>query len=265
MSRYIRRIVKKILPQSVQSFIQCKLKERNDWRIMEKTLAQYNNMCSPDIPGFVILDPYVKTDRIFNGIQYYSQVYQDYYLDHYVFHEKENGIFLDVGGNDPIYINNTYFFELNRNWTGLAFEPMPKMHQRWKESRKVQCIQVALGSRKGEMEFCEYEEDYMSGLVSNVDYNGKVAKNYKVNIVTLGSILKKYKITHVDFISLDVEGAELDVLNGIDFSAVVIDYFVIENNKGFEKEQEIRRFLIKKHYKLKAKLWIDEIWEREKD
>lgn len=265
MNKYLLGAAKKVIPQSVKDFIIRKMEKRVDEQKVEAVLKQYENICNSSIPGFIILDPYVKTDRIFDGIQYYSQVYQDYYLDRYIFHGKENGIFLDIGGNDPIKINNTYFFEINRNWTGLAFEPMPKMNQRWKEFRKVKCMQVALGRQSGRAEFCEYEDDYMSGIVSNVDYNGKVTNRYKVKVATLESILRHYKITHVDFMSIDVEGVELDVLNGINFGEVAIDYIVIENNKGDKKERPIREFLIRHGYRLKAKLWIDEIWEKKND
>lgn len=262
MNKYLYFVATKIIPRSLQDVIKQKIKEHYDESQVERKLSQYDSMCNDDIPGFIILNPYIKTDRIFDGIQYYSQVYQDYYLDRYIFQGKEKGVFLDVGGNDPIYINNTYFFEKNREWTGLAFEPMPKMHSKWKELRKVKCIQAALGSKRGETEFCEYEDDYMSGIATNVDYDGKVTRNYKVKVVTLKSILNKYKINQVDFMSIDVEGGELDVLKGINFNEVTIDYIVIENNKGFEKEREIRRFLIKHDYKLIAKLWIDEIWKK---
>lgn len=250
-------VVKKIMPQPLKEFIN---------KIVQR--RKVNRVCNAGLPGFVILGAYeddVKINKVFNGIQYYSQVYQDYFLDQYIFHGKENGVFLDVGGNDPIQINNTYFFEHNRNWSGLAFEPMPKMSQRWKEVRKVECIPVALGSQNGEMEFCEYEDDSMSGAAVEVDYNGKVANKYKVKVVTLESILKRYKISHVDFMTIDVEGSELGVLNGINFDEVSIDYIVIENNKGKKKERMIHKFLVNHNYRLKAKLWIDEIWEKKKD
>lgn len=261
MNEYLLGIAKKIVPQPIKDIIKNKIKKRK----LERTFTQYDKMCNSGVPGFIILDPYKKTDSVFDGVQYYSQVYQDYYLDHYIFHGKENGIFLDVGGNDPVKINNTYFFERNRNWSGLAFEPMPKMNQRWKELRKVECIQVALGRQSGEIEFCEYKEDSMSGIASEVDYDGEVANHYKVKVATLEEILRSYKITHVDFMTLDVEGTEFDVLNGINFDEVSIDYIVIENNKGDEKEKRIRKFLVRHEYRLKAKLWIDEIWEKKND
>lgn len=262
MNKYLLWIGKKVIPQPIKDYITCKMLMRDEKCRLESILAPYEKMCNSGVPGFIVLDPYVKTDRIFNGIQYYSQMYQDYYLDQYIFGEKKNGFFLDVGGNDPIKINNTYFFELNRNWSGLAFEPMQKMNQRWKQIRKAECIPVALGNQTGEMEFCEYEEDYMSGLASKVDYDGKIANRYTVKMETLANVLEKRGITHVDFMSLDVEGAELGVLSGIDFNTVTIDYIVIENNKGIEKEQPIRKFLVMHNYRLRAKLWIDEIWEK---
>lgn len=249
MNKHLRKIAKKVAPQAIID-------------IIKRPRPKYGRICNAGIPGFIILDPYVKTDRMFNGIQYYSQVYQDYYLDQYVFHEKENGTFLDVGGNDPTYINNTYFFEKNRNWRGLAFEPMPKMNQRWKELRKVECIPAALGRREGEMNFLEYEADYNSGFAREVDFDGKIKSSYKVKVLTLEKVLAQYKINHVDFMSIDVEGAELDVLHGIDFNKVSIDYIVIENNKGWAKERKIRKFLTDHNYELKARLWIDEIWKR---
>lgn len=262
MNKKLLEGAKRVIPQSVKDIINFNINKRNDEQKIKDVVMECDNMCNANVPGFIVLDPYIKTDRIFNGIQYYSQVYQDYYLDQYIFHGKENGIFLDVGGNDPIKINNTYFFELNRNWSGLAFEPIPKMNRRWKDLRKVECIQVALGCQSGEMEFCEYEEDYMSGIASDVDYKGRVANKYRVKVVALKSVLKRRGITHIDFMSIDVEGAELNVLRGIDFDEVTIDYIVIENNKGMEKQRLIHEFLIRHDYELKAKLWIDEIWKK---
>lgn len=256
MNKYLLGIAKKIVPQPIKDFINFKIERRI-----------VNCMCVSGVP-FIVLgsyEDYEETGRVFNGMQYYSQMYQDYYLDRYIFHGKENGTFLDVGANDPIRINNSYFFELNRNWDGLAFEPMPKMNQRWKEHRKVECVQIALGRHSGEMEFCEYEDDSMSGVATEVDYNGKVANKYMVKVEALENVLERHKITHVDFMSLDVEGAELDVLNGINFDKVCIDYIVVENNKGSKKERLVRDFLISHNYSLKAKLWIDEIWEKKSD
>lgn len=258
----IRRLVAKFVPTAIKKRRRDYLNSKQDKKENENLLAMYESIIGQFPHGFVALNPYVKTEKIFDGVQYYSQFYQDYFLDKHIFNKKDNGVFLDIGGNDPIYINNTYFFEKERNWTGLAFEPMPKMAEKWAEYRRIPCINKALGSSKDVTEFCEYAEDYMSGLSSNVDYNGEIINRYQVEVSTLCDELSAFNINQVDFMSIDVEGAELDVLKGIDFGKVRIDYIVIENNKGNEKERVIREYLIKNNYILIARLWIDDVWKR---
>lgn len=77
---------------------------------------------------------YAATGKVFNSEQYYSQAYQDYFLDSYIFRKKKGGFFLDIGGNDPVNINNTYFFEKSRGWKGLAFEPMTAQRETWNQA-----------------------------------------------------------------------------------------------------------------------------------
>lgn len=190
------------------------------------------------VPGFVLMDSFPKIDKKLYGLQYYSQVYQDMYLDNCIFHGKIKGVFLDVGGNDPVHINNTYFFETSREWTGLAFEPVPQLNNEWKVHRKVECLPYALGSVEKDVEFCEYEKNYMSGVEQAVDYKGTIKNKYMVSMKKLSTVLKEKRINYVDFMSLDVEGSELDVLKGIDFQKVYIYCIVIENNKVIKDEKK---------------------------
>lgn len=262
MNKYFVSLVRFVVPEKIRQRL---------WKIYyrkqdKKVLRAYTAFCKKNT-AFFTLKPWNETyvffkNKVINGIQYYSQFYQDYYLDTFIFNKKENGFFLDIGGNDPVRINNTYFFEKERSWTGLAFEPMPAMNKKWKEMRKVECMQIALGSSISEMEFCEYEDDYMSGFSDSVDYTGKVKSKYKVNVFPLEKVLKEKSISHIDFVSMDIEGSELEALNGIDFDSVTIDYFVIENNKGVKKERSIRNFLLKQNYVPIARLYCDDIWKR---
>lgn len=249
-------IIKKMIPNSVKVFIKVRRKKRN----IRKMLGWccYN----PDkTMGFIMLPPHEEDNNTLGGMQYYSQMQQDMYLDNVLFHRKEDGFFCDVGGNDPIFINNTYFFERERKWKGIAFEPMPKMNEKWKQIRGgVECLQCALGKEEKTVEFCEYEDDYMSGLEREVNYQGAVKNKYKVEMRRLADVFCERNITYVDFMSIDVEGSELGVLEGIDFSAVTIHVIVIENDKGGGKENAIRKFLHKKGYVLQARLWIDDVW-----
>ena len=252
----IKSVIKSITPSPIWKY----LRHKKHLQVLSDYLSSTG---AYGFSGFLLLDSeedYAKTGKVFNGEQYYSQAYQDYFLDNYIFRKKEGGFFLDIGGNDPVSINNTYFFEKSRGWSGLAFEPLDALREKWKTSRKTECLPYALGASAGEVEFCEYVNHGMSGLSDEVEYGGKVKARYKVPIKRLADILDERGIKHVDFVSLDVEGAEIGVLSGIDFSRVDIDCFTIENNKGWQREKRLRRFMINAGYRLKARLWLDEVW-----
>ena len=100
----------------------------------------------------------------------------------------------------------------------------------------------------------------MSGFTEDVEYTGSVRARYAVPVRRLADILSERGITHVDLVSLDVEGAEIEVLSGIDFSLVEIECFTIENNKGREREVRIRKFMKDAGYKLIARLWLDDVY-----
>ena len=256
----IKTIIKSVTPYPVWEYLRRKKQSLS----MSLSMKQYlRSTGAGGFNGFFVLDSeenYAKTGKVFNGEQYYSQAYQDYFLDNYIFRKKHGGFFLDIGGNDPVNINNTYFFEKSRGWKGLAFEPMTAQREKWKTSRETECLPYALGRADGEAEFCEYYDHGMSGFSKEVEYSGSVKARYKVPVRRLTDILSERGISHVDFVSLDVEGAEIDVLRGIDFSKVEIDCFTIENNKGLRRERRLRKFLREAGYRLKAKLWLDEVW-----
>lgn len=202
-------------------------------------------------------------DKKFGGKEYYSQEYQDFVVDNLIFHHMENGVFLDIGANDPIFINNTYFLEKERGWTGLAFEPLESLNKKW-SLRKTECMQVALGKVNGVREYTEYlqQYDYMSGFSSVVDFDGPIKDKYKVQVRKLGEILEEKNITHVDYVSLDVEGAEIEVLQGIDFNKCDFTCFMVELEER-EETFEVRKFFIENGYCFLGRLWHDDIWIKE--
>jgi hypothetical protein len=63
----------------------------------------------------------------------YSQIRQDLFVKR-ILQEKNNGLFLDIGGAWPTYLNNTYLLEKNYNWTGASIELEPVYKSQWEES-----------------------------------------------------------------------------------------------------------------------------------
>lgn len=65
---------------------------------------------------------------------YYGQAHQDKYVLN-VLKEKRNGFFLEIGSNDPVFINNTYLLESQYDWRGIMVEYCPRFLQSYKEKR----------------------------------------------------------------------------------------------------------------------------------
>lgn len=188
---------------------------------------------------------------------YSSQAGQDRVVDHVLKH-KRGGTFVDVGGYDGVTGSNTFFLETNRGWTGALVEPVSKQIERAKKNRQCPCVEVAIASKDGEAEFIEITEGYtqMSGLADSYDKNllGTVRadKRHKENVVkvktqTLSAILTEMGLENPDFISLDIEGGEIECLNSFPFDKHDVTIWSIENNTG---TSEIKQIMDSKGYDL---------------
>lgn len=188
---------------------------------------------------------------------YTSQFGQDWFV--YNYFKQQKGTFLDVGANHPTFISNTYALEQN-GWTGLAFEPQEHLYKLWKSMRTVECLPYACGKENKKVQFRVCEGDTSSGVASHVEKPGKIIE---VQQVRIGDILKEKNISHIDYMSVDVEGYEYDVLEGIDFESVDIELIGLENNKGGDKgEQELREYMRKKGYRYIARIEIDDFFAK---
>ncbi|SHE95778.1 FkbM family methyltransferase [Schwartzia succinivorans] len=198
--------------------------------------------------------------------QYYSQCGQDLFVD-FLLNGKTDGVYLDVGGNDPIVINNTYYFE-KKGWSGLAFEPLKKYIPKWKEQRKVRCLQIALGDKADIIRFSEAKKDYLSrrssgnggvGVTGDCD-EAEIVDTYEVSQRRLCDVLEEYGMHDIDYLSLDVEGMEYEILSGINWDVDNIKILSVENVDSLSSELKIRQFLVDKGYIYLARLSSDDFF-----
>lgn len=202
----------------------------------------------------------------------YSQLEQDKILDHALFSSKEGGVFVEVGATDGYHFSNTLFFEKWRGWRGICIEPNPIEFEKLKNSSRT-CIKenYAISDKEGETEFLAIDGygKGLSGMISS--YDPKHLKRieqelkghdstrhiYKVKTIPLQKLLDRHQITYVDYCSIDVEGAEMQVLQSIDYDKTYIECFTIENNYGLERET---KYLKSKGYSLWKRVGWDDFF-----
>jgi FkbM family methyltransferase len=176
---------------------------------------------------------------------FYSQDNQDEYLETNIFKGYKNGFYVDVGAHDGISINNTLYFEKNNNWRGINIEPIKKVFDKLVINRPNNInLNCAVCNNDGETEFlCNtgYTE-MISGIKDNFDIrhlerlqseniqHGSMTELIKVETKKLKTILDENDISHINYLSIDVEGAEFEVIKSINFDKVFIDVIGFENN-----------------------------------
>jgi FkbM family methyltransferase len=203
--------------------------------------------------------------------EYHAQHRQDQFLNEKIFHNKRNGVFLDIGANDGVSISNTLFFERELDWTGLCVEPIPEVYERLKNNRKCITVHGCISDKTQKDQFLKIEgyPAMLSGLMSKYDPRHINRINHEINVYggsktlidmecyNINELLEKNNISYIDFCSLDIEGGELDVLKTIDFDKITIKAFAIENNYP---SNEIKKFMTSKGYELFEVLECDEIY-----
>ena len=176
---------------------------------------------------------------------FFSQYNQDRSLENCIFKGFKNGFFMDVGAHDGVDLNNTLYFEVNNNWSGINIEPIPNVYRRLITNRpKSININCAIDEKCGKESFFlnhGYTE-MLSGLKKDFDIrhlnriNGEniqyqsFTEEILVNTQTITNICKEYNINRINYLSIDVEGGEMSVLKSIDYDNIFIDVIGFENN-----------------------------------
>tara|TARA_B100000900_G_C20588764_1_gene720745 strand:- start:271 stop:918 length:648 start_codon:yes stop_codon:yes gene_type:complete len=195
---------------------------------------------------------------------YYSQDNQDKYLQENIFKGYKNGIFVDVGAHDGVDINNTLYFEQNHNWTGINIEPIKRVYDVLVKNRP-KCINLdcAICNYNGKTKFISNSGwgERLSGIQDTMDirHHERLARDRKthkgeteivdVNTRRLESILDEHNISHINYLSIDVEGGEYEVIKSINFEKVFIDVIGFENNYE-DNSIPIVKYLEEKNFKI---------------
>ncbi|MDH3943092.1 MAG: FkbM family methyltransferase [Anaerolineae bacterium] len=202
---------------------------------------------------------------------YFGQNLEDKVLWNF-FGKKNNGFFIDVGAFDGVYLSNTYLFEL-MGWEGICIEPHPSSFEKCKENRPNSiCIHAACVGDNSIEQITFYSEElgFLSGLSNREEelrkrYKGR-NKNFAgyeeilVPSFTLNDILtSQNQYSPIDFVSIDVEGAEIDVLKGFDIQKYQPSVLLIEANT-YEEEIALDNYLLNKMGYFKSRRLVENLF-----
>ena len=150
----------------------------------------------------------------------------------------KDGFYIECGANDGVNQSNTWYFEKSLNWRGILIEPNKQIFEELKKNRSSKNIfeNVALVSESFNKKVYLTNDNLESKIAGNLNNS-----NIEVFTSTLNNILKKNEIYKINLFSLDVEGYEENVLNGIDLKIFDIDYILIETN-NFEKINSVLKY-----------------------
>lgn len=169
------------------------------------------------------------------------------------FKNKENGFFIEVGANEPdIILSQTYHLEKNLHWNGLLFEPIGYLCDKLTSTRVgSKTFEVACTSpdKVGNaiLRIPVNKDIEITGHASlevNVDHSLLFkTRDIIVKATTLDIILEKENIKKVNFLSIDVEGTELDVLKGFNIQKYSPELIIIEDRMVFlSKHLYLKKF-----------------------
>ena len=175
---------------------------------------------------------------------------------------KNKGIYIDVGCHHPFLNNHSYLLHKS-GWEGINIDVDYNSIDMFNFFRKRDVnIQTAVTDHKGEVDLFFFHNRAAKNTISK-EFGSNAKEQKKINSNTLNNIIQnsKFKNSKIDFVSIDVEGNEMNVLNGFNLKRykpkLILLEFILPNKKEFYEKNineiinsEVYKFLIKNEYKL---------------
>lgn len=222
-----------------------------------------------------IVDASAIPSDFYENNQWFSQLRQDFIVSK-LLGGKRNGYFVDLASNDAIRISNTYALERGFGWTGICIEPNPIYWSSLSYRSNCHVVGAVVGERRMEEVVFKFNtaKGPQSGIVgSNFDNNkDNAAPNNKEekrrSTVTLVEVLERFDAPKViDYLSLDIEGAEYFVMNQFPFDIYRFNILTVERPSP-QLEQVLQQngyLLLKELRKWGETLWIHKDMENSID
>jgi FkbM family methyltransferase len=212
------------------------------------------------------------------GLEYrvvcYSQEGEDIILDR-LLADQQHGFYVDIGAHHPKRFSNTYLF-YRRGWRGMNIDAMPGSMEAFRRIRPRDInLEIGISAEKGVKEFHVFHEEALN------TFNGVLAEEHvrqgwkrknivQVHVETVNTLLAEHVPvnTHIDFLTIDIEGLDDAVLTTLDFTRYHPRVIVCEAlNKNVQDvlSSKLASLLTKEGYYLHSKLCNSCIWKSTKE
>jgi FkbM family methyltransferase len=174
------------------------------------------------------------------NIKYMSQKGQDKWVIEEIFQGKRSGFFVDLAASDGVTLSNTYILEKHFGWTGICIEPNPEFYTKLQNNRNSICVNDCIDFQEGMVEF-RFDNMELGGIIGSDTDNCMKYREKQIleareknqttflKTKTLEQVLLESNAPKIiDYLSLDVEGAETRILTGFPFDKYIFLSMTIE-------------------------------------
>jgi FkbM family methyltransferase len=190
----------------------------------------------------------------------YSQCGEDLLIQYiFILRGIKNPTYIDIGANDPYYLSNTALF-YKKGSRGVNIEANPSLHQKFMKHRSADInLNIGISSSEDELDFYIMEDDTLSTFSKTESDNmqaqgNKLREIKKVKLQTVDQVIRQHcNGKFPDFLSIDVEGMDFDILRSIDFSVYRPKVICVEAAEyspigAGERRSELIDFLASRDY-----------------
>ena len=234
-----------VMKQQIIYFIKRALQKLDISLVRHSALRDFaeGNSASSDIEILLSLPE----DTALQRIRYFRQSKSQFRQDLFVLSQlkfKRNGFFVEFGATNGIDLSNTFLLEREFGWSGILAEPAKCWHQELTMNRRCHIeTDCVWKDSQSELEFNEVDTAELSTINRYSDHdlykrNRKSGKTYTVRTISLNDLLSKYAAPRViDYLSIDTEGSEYEILSNFDFSRHTFGVITCEHNYTAMREK----------------------------
>jgi len=185
------------------------------------------------------------------------------------YNNKLNGFFVEIGASDGLELSNTYLLENQYNWKGICCEPIPSKFEKLVKNRPNSlCYKEAVYNQSGLTVVFDIVNAYdlLSGISQDIVNRGHSVYDNKtiveVQTISLVDVLDNANApSFIEYMSLDTEGSELEILKNFDFGKYTFGLIDVEHNYNEPKRTEIKNLLLSKGYVYKGENNWDDMYK----